>query len=172
MKIYKGSCHCGHVTFAVRKKEGIRILIDCNCSICSKKGLIHTPAENDELIIYSGEEDLRLYQFGSKTAKYWYCPMCGVEPFHRSRGNPQRYSVNARCLDDFDNILASCGLWFIDAKVHPLDHGSSEFKLRANPYKKSTGPMPEFVDPASPFNTCSESDAAGDSESQTEKSIP
>ena len=105
MNVYKGSCHCGEITFEVRREKPIEVLIDCNCSICSKKGLVHTPVENDELVILSGEDRLSLYRFGSMTATYWFCPRCGVEPFHRSRGNPQRYSVNARCLDDFHFII-------------------------------------------------------------------
>ncbi|MDE0455783.1 MAG: GFA family protein [Chromatiales bacterium] len=153
MNVYRGSCHCGEITFEVRREKPIEVLIDCNCSICSKKGLVHTPVENDELVILSGEDRLSLYQFGSMTAKYWFCPRCGVEPFHRSRGNPQRYSVNARCLDDFHAVLADCGLWFIEARDHPLDRGSSEFTLRGNPYRPSTRPTPEFVDRRSPFRS-------------------
>ena len=151
MNVYKGSCHCGEITFEIRREQPIEVLIDCNCSICSKKGLVHTPVENDELVILSGEDRLSTYRFGSMTATYWFCPRCGVEPFHRSRGNPQRYSVNARCLDDFHAVLADCGLWFIEARDHPLDRGSSEFTLRGNPYWPSTRPIPEFVDRRSPF---------------------
>ena len=64
------------------------MLIDCNCSICQKKGLLHTGVENEEMTIVSGEAELSLYQFGSMTAKYWFCPRCGVNPFNRSRTNP------------------------------------------------------------------------------------
>ena len=54
MNVYRGSCHCGEITFEVRREQPIEVLIDCNCSICSKKGLVHTPVENDELVILSG----------------------------------------------------------------------------------------------------------------------
>ncbi|MEO1191854.1 MAG: GFA family protein [Pseudomonadota bacterium] len=150
MKIYRGSCHCGSVTFEVRKKEPISILIDCNCSICTKKGLLHTPVENDELTILSGEEHLRLYQFHTKTAKYWFCPTCGVEPFHRSRTNPQRYSVNARCLDDLPELLEKTGIWFVDASVHPLDQGGDSFPSRPNPYREQQGEDPGLVSEEAP----------------------
>ena len=43
MNVYKGSCHCGEITFEVRREKPIEVLIDCNCSICSKKGLVHNP---------------------------------------------------------------------------------------------------------------------------------
>ena len=71
----------------------------------TKKGILHTPAEDDEMVILSGEDDLTLYQFGTKVARYTFCPRCGCNAFHRSRGNPYRYSVNARCLDDFDALI-------------------------------------------------------------------
>jgi len=146
MKVYKGSCHCGQVRFELRKAEPISVLIDCNCSICTKKGLLHTPAENHELVILQGEETLALYQFGTMTAKYWFCPTCGVEPFHRSRGNPHRYSVNARCLDDYHEILETTGIWFYEARVHPLDVGETESPPRSNPYRANDGAMPDLID--------------------------
>ncbi|HEX6635136.1 MAG TPA: GFA family protein, partial [Usitatibacter sp.] len=33
--VYKGSCHCGRVAFEVEGDIGA--VIECNCSICSKK---------------------------------------------------------------------------------------------------------------------------------------
>lgn len=150
MKVFRGSCHCGQVTFEVRKPNGLDHLIDCNCSICRKKGLLHTPVEDAEMTILSGEDNLGLYQFGSRTAKYWFCKTCGVEPFHRPRGNPHRYSVNVRCLDDFEDILKEHGIWFIDARVHPMDIGSNEFVTRSCPYQEAEGPRPSFVADTSP----------------------
>ena len=85
------------------------------------------------------------------TAKYWFCPRCGAEPFHRSRGSPQRYSVDARCIDDFHAVRADCGPGFIEARDHPLDHGRGEFTLLGHPYRPSPRPMPESVDRRSPF---------------------
>ena len=40
MYTYKGSCHCGLVQFEVRKETPIDTLIECNCSICTKKGIL------------------------------------------------------------------------------------------------------------------------------------
>lgn len=96
MFTYHGSCHCGLVRYQVHKSEAISILVDCDCSVCRRQGFIHTPVENDELEVVSGEETLSSYQFGSMTANYWFCRRCGCNPFNRSRNNPQRYSVNIR----------------------------------------------------------------------------
>jgi len=50
----------------------------------------------------SGEADLALYQFGTKTAKHYFCRHCGVSPFTRPRLDPSRWAVNVRCLDGVD----------------------------------------------------------------------
>ena len=142
MKIYKGGCHCGLVRFEFRKVDPIDMIMDCNCSICQMKGLVHTGVEDEEMTIVSGEAELTLYQFGSKTAKYWFCPRCGVNPFNRSRTNPHRYTVNVRCLDDFDDLVDNCGVWFINGRDHPLDRDSEIFEGRTNPIRANAGPVP------------------------------
>ena len=37
MKVYKGNCHCGAVTYAVKTEplEKLKIM-NCNCSLCSR----------------------------------------------------------------------------------------------------------------------------------------
>ncbi len=100
MKRYHGSCHCGRVQFAATTT--IDKVIDCNCSICTKKGVLHhrVPPERFELL--EGEEFLSLYQFDTKEAKHYFCRECGIHPFSMPRSAPDSYSVNIRCLDDFD----------------------------------------------------------------------
>jgi len=39
MKKYHGSCHCGQVKFIA--KATIDKVVSCNCSICTKKGVLH-----------------------------------------------------------------------------------------------------------------------------------
>jgi hypothetical protein len=50
----------------------------------------------------TGEESLSLYQFGTKEAKHFFCQECGIHPFSNPRAAPHMYSINVRCLDDFD----------------------------------------------------------------------
>ena len=58
-------------------------------------------------------EELSLYQWGSKTAKDYFCPTCGILPFRRpSDPTPQEvrdgvepfdgWAVNVRCLEGVD----------------------------------------------------------------------
>ena len=54
MPRYVGSCHCGRVRFEI--DAVIDRVTECNCSICSKKGILHcrVPPENFRLL--SGDE--------------------------------------------------------------------------------------------------------------------
>jgi len=143
--IYKGSCHCGLVQFEIHKQEPIDTLMECNCSICTKKGILHTPVENDELVIVSGENDQSLYQFGTKVARYTFCPRCGCSAFHRSRENQYRYSVNARCLDDLDALLQDNKIWFLNGRDHPFDRNSKQIETLPIPYRAHSGEITEDV---------------------------
>jgi hypothetical protein len=101
MPTFRGSCHCGRVTFEVEASPSE--LSECNCSLCRRKGAVYLKiSEVDSLRILSGESELSVYRFNTNTAKHYFCRICGVHPFHRSRFAPERWSVNARCLDDFD----------------------------------------------------------------------
>lgn len=47
-------------------------------------------------------ESLSLYQFDTKEAKHYFCKECGIHPFSNPRAEPNMYSINVRCLDDFN----------------------------------------------------------------------
>jgi hypothetical protein len=101
MPTFEGSCHCGRVTFVVDASPSE--LTDCNCSLCHRKGAVYLEiSEVEGLRILSGEAELSVYQFNTHTAKHYFCRVCGVHPFHRSRFSPELFSVNARCLEAFD----------------------------------------------------------------------
>lgn len=100
MQTYHGSCHCGRVKFTVTTE--LDKVTSCNCSICTKKGALHHRVAVEQFTLLEGEEFLKLYQFGSKEAKHFFCRECGIHPFSNPRLAPQMVSVNVRCLDDFD----------------------------------------------------------------------
>lgn len=76
--------------------------MDCNCSICRRRGALWHGASEASLRITGGEEDLQLYQFGTMTAKHYFCRHCGIHPFVRPRLDPTRWAVNVRCIDGVD----------------------------------------------------------------------
>ena len=97
MNIFEGGCHCGRVRFRV-KTEKLEA-IDCNCSICNKKGFLHLIVEKDAFELLSGAEDLTTYTFNTGVAKHTFCSICGVQAFYTPRSHPEGVDVNPRCLD-------------------------------------------------------------------------
>lgn len=99
-RTYRGSCHCGRVSFEVQAK--LDYVVECNCSLCRRRGAVWHGAAQPDLRILTGEADLALYQFGTNTAKHYFCRHCGIHPFTRPRLDPSRWAFNVRCIDDVD----------------------------------------------------------------------
>lgn len=95
---YAGGCHCGAVRFSVtvNKHEAI----ECNCSICRKKGFIHLIVPPQQFHLLKGESFLTSYTFNTGVAKHTFCRVCGIHPFYRPRSHPHSFDVNLRCLDE------------------------------------------------------------------------
>ena len=100
MQTYDGSCHCGRVRFRVT--AALAPIVRCNCSICRKKGFLHLIVPPDRFELLAGREDLTLYEFNTKTAKHQFCRHCGIHPFYVPRSDPDKISVNVRCLEGVD----------------------------------------------------------------------
>jgi len=92
-----GGCHCGAVRFELTIRE-LRAL-DCNCSICTKKGFLHLILPASDFILVQGKEALSTYTFGSHSAKHHFCSACGIHSFYVPRSHPDGIDVNLRCLD-------------------------------------------------------------------------
>lgn len=94
---YEGGCHCGAVRFRalVDKFEAV----ECNCSICTKKGFLHLILPKERFTLLRGEEALATYTFNTGIARHRFCRFCGVHPFYTPRSHPDRVDVNVRCLD-------------------------------------------------------------------------
>ncbi len=96
---YQGSCHCGQVQYQVISTN--RRLVQCNCSICTKKGALHLRVTAEEFQILKGQETLEEYRFGTGTARHFFCPHCGIHTHANPRIAPDQVSVNARTLNEF-----------------------------------------------------------------------
>lgn len=97
---YRGSCHCGAVTFEIT--SDFPELTTCNCSICTKKNALMVRVHEDDFKQVSGELELSEYNFHTGTARHFFCSKCGVYTFHRKRMMPDSYGVNVFCLEGFD----------------------------------------------------------------------
>jgi hypothetical protein len=90
----RGSCHCGAVGIEVTLTDGLATARRCDCSFCRRRGAIVVSAPLDGLTILQGAENLTLYQWGTGTARHWFCKTCGIYTHHRRRSNPNQYGVN------------------------------------------------------------------------------
>ncbi|MCV0426331.1 MAG: GFA family protein [Roseibium sp.] len=108
---YQGACHCGRIRFEVLAEiDHVRV---CDCSVCRMRGALIHRIPKDDLKLLTPLNDLTLYQWGSRSAKDYFCPVCGILPF-RKPSDPTReeldqgiapfdgWAVNTRCLADFD----------------------------------------------------------------------
>ncbi|MDB5826498.1 MAG: hypothetical protein JWQ73_718 [Variovorax sp.] len=100
MPHYRGSCHCAAITFEIDAL--IERVTQCNCSVCTKKGILHFRVPPNDFRLVSGEAELGTYRFGTGVAKHHFCTVCGIHVFTRPRAAPELYTVNVRCLDDYD----------------------------------------------------------------------
>ena len=98
----QGGCHCGRVRFRVT--ADLDRVTECNCSICTKKGILHLIVSPEQFELISGRDDLATYTFNTGAAKHTFCKHCGIHPFYVPRSDPDKIDVNARCLDDVDLV--------------------------------------------------------------------
>jgi len=100
MSTYLGGCHCGKVRFRVTGELGG--VTECNCSICSKKGILHWIVARDAFELLSGADELVDYRFNTGVAQHRFCRHCGIHAFYVPRSDPDKIDVNVRCLDGVD----------------------------------------------------------------------
>jgi hypothetical protein len=113
---YKGSCHCGRVTFEV---EGtIESALACNCSMCERKGSLLWFVPRDKMKLKTAESALSTYTFNKHVIKHRFCANCGIHPFGEGvdpKGNATA-AINIRCLEGID--LDSIPVKHFDGRSH------------------------------------------------------
>ena len=96
---HTASCHCGTVELELTLPRGIEEPRRCDCSMCRRRGAIVASVSLENLRIVKGQEALRLYQFGTRTAQHFFCSVCGIYTYHQRRSNPTQYGYNVACLE-------------------------------------------------------------------------
>ena len=101
-KTHAGGCHCGAVRYEV--ETDLKTVISCNCSICTKRGLLLTFVPEAQFKLKSGEDRLTDYQFNKHIIHHLFCSTCGIESFARGKGpdGSDVVALNVRCFDDID----------------------------------------------------------------------
>jgi hypothetical protein len=88
--------------------------------MCRRRGAVVASVQLQDLKIDEGENVLTLYQFNTKTAKHYFCSVCGIYTHHQRRSNPELYAFNIACLDGIDPfVLAHVPV--LDGEDHPSD---------------------------------------------------
>lgn len=99
-KTYRGKCHCGRVRFEVDAElDHVRV---CDCSICRARGALNHRVKEGDIRILTPLAEMSVYQWNTKVAKDYFCPVCGILPFRRPRNGPDIWTVNVRCLEGVD----------------------------------------------------------------------
>jgi hypothetical protein len=96
----EGGCHCGQVRF--RATVDLDLLSQCSCSICTKKGILHLSVFPADFELLRGKDALTVYTFGTGVAQHPFCTHCGAHAFYVPRSQPDKITVNAKCLDGID----------------------------------------------------------------------
>ena len=113
-------CHCGTVQLSFVMAGGLDGLRRCDCSLCRRVKPGAVTARLGDLTVAAGEEFLTLYQFGTKTAKHWFCSRCGTHTHHQRRSNPNEFGINIGCVDGLPARTVEAAIW-VDGVNHPSD---------------------------------------------------
>ena len=119
-KKHRATCHCGSVVLELDLPEGLIDLRRCDCSMCRRRGAIVASVPLKGITVIRGQDKLRIYQFNTKTAKHYFCEICGIYTHHQRRSNPNQYGFNVACLDGI-NPLKIPSIPTRDGVNHPAD---------------------------------------------------
>lgn len=86
--LHSAACHCGAVRFQLRLPEAFRTARRCTCSFCRMRGAVVVSARLADVAFLSGEDNLTLYQFNTRTARHWFCATCGIYTLTSAGRNP------------------------------------------------------------------------------------
>lgn len=102
---YEGSCHCGKVAFTLTTETPITEAMDCNCSLCRRRGGLLWFGPREALVLSTPVEALGEYRFNHHHIAHHHCPACGTAPFSEAvdpRSGQLMAAVNLRCVPAID----------------------------------------------------------------------
>jgi hypothetical protein len=98
---HKGSCHCGQVRYEVEGE--IESALECNCSICSRRGYLLWFVPRTALKVQAVLGALSTYTFNKHVIQHQFCTNCGCATFGMAVSNgTEMVAINVRCLEDVD----------------------------------------------------------------------
>lgn len=109
---HSGGCHCGDVRYEVT--VDIRAASACNCTICTKLGVLSAIVKPEAFKLLSDEAKLASYSRMPEIANRFFCARCHVLCFgkgHLAELGGDFVSVNLNTVDDFDSSVANIAYW-------------------------------------------------------------
>ena len=112
----RGSCHCGAIAYTLDHTPAEAM--QCNCSICSRKGYLLAFAGVDQLKLETSRDAITTYTFNKHVIQHQFCKTCGCAPFGQGVGpdGKEMVAVNLRCAE---------GLDLSNVKITPYDGASA-----------------------------------------------
>ena len=101
-----GKCHCGNIAFELDwPGDSPEIPArSCDCSFCVKHGGVWTSNPKSRLaVVIRDASHVSKYEFGTRTALFHVCTICGAVPLVTSDVAGHRYAVvNVNALENVD----------------------------------------------------------------------
>lgn len=95
----KAACHCGAIVLEITDAAPLSTARRCDCSFCRRRGAANISAPLDAVTLVRGADVIAVYQWGTGTAKHYFCPTCGIYTHHQRRSNPNEYGINVGCIE-------------------------------------------------------------------------
>lgn len=78
--------------------------IDCNCSLCRRRGGLLAFVPREKLVLKTPEDNLSTYTFNSHVIQHRFCANCGIAPFGEGvgPGGAAMASIKLRCIPEID----------------------------------------------------------------------
>jgi hypothetical protein len=107
---YQGSCHCGRIAFTLTTDAPITEAMDCNCSLCRRRGGLLWFGPRQALVLDAPAEGLPAqgvaeYRFNHHHIAHHFCRDCGIAPYSEAvdpRSGALMAAVNLRCVPGLD----------------------------------------------------------------------
>jgi hypothetical protein len=99
----RGSCHCGKIAYSLNADSPTEA-IECNCSICRRKGHLLAFFTPDKFTLDTSRDDIAVYTFNKHVIRHQFCKVCGCAPFSEGVGpdGQAMVAINLRCVEGID----------------------------------------------------------------------
>ena len=104
----EGACHCGNISYVLQWPGSTTEIPvrECGCSFCRKHGGAWTSHRGSQLMITLKDDSVvSKYRFGTSTAEFYVCSLCGAVPFVTSDIDNHLYAVVN--VNTFENVDSS-----------------------------------------------------------------